>query len=562
MVQRVAIIGAGVSGLASIKCCLDEGLKPTCFERSDDIGGLWKFSETTKSGRISVYRSVITNTSKEMSCFSDFPFPENFPNYLHHSRLLDYFRMYAEHFDLLKYIHFKTTVHSVRKCPDFSASGQWEIVTEANGEQKSSIFDAVMVCTGHYTEPHLPLDSFPGIRNRFKGQCLHSWEYKDSDDFKEKRILVVGTGNSGGDIAVELSRVAAQVFLSTRSGTWVISRVSNQGFPLDMVFTTRFANCVEWLLPSALGSRIRRKKFSTWFNHENYSLLQKKSQELHLIVNDELPSCILCGAVMVKPNVKEFTEASAIFEDGTVMDNIDVVVFATGFTVSFPFLEESVHNVCKSKTSLYKYVFPPQLEKPTLAVLGFIQLTGSIMVGTELQARWVTRVFKGSNKLPQVSRMMTEVSKEKELLMKRGFSRDYNNIRSSFIVYMDEIASCIGVKPNVLLLFLMDPKLALEVFFGPCTPYQYRLVGPGKWGGARNAILTQWQRVLTPLRTRVVNDSPNQSSALGWFTLLGLPAFLGAIFLIFKYSPQLWFPGVSLNGDISFWARDFMKGGL
>lgn len=127
---------------------------------------------------------------------------------------------------------------------------------------------------------------------------------------------------------------------------------------------------------------------------------------------------------------------------------------------------------------------------------------------------------------------------------------------------MDEIASCIGVKPNVLLLFLTDPKLALEVFFGPCTPYQYRLVGPGKWGGARNAILTQWQRVLTPLRTRVVNDSPNQSSALGWFTLLGLPAFLGAIFLIFKYSPQLRFPGVCLNGDISFWARDFMKGGL
>uniref|UniRef100_A0A8C0IW36 Flavin-containing monooxygenase n=1 Tax=Chelonoidis abingdonii TaxID=106734 RepID=A0A8C0IW36_CHEAB len=105
--KRVAVIGAGVCGLSSIKCCLDEGLEPTCFERSSDIGGLWRFEENPEEGRASIYKSVIINTSKEMMCFSDFPIPANFPNYMHNSKIMEYLRMYADHFDLLKYIRFK-----------------------------------------------------------------------------------------------------------------------------------------------------------------------------------------------------------------------------------------------------------------------------------------------------------------------------------------------------------------------------------------------------------------------------------------------------------------------
>ncbi|XP_061307877.1 dimethylaniline monooxygenase [N-oxide-forming] 2-like isoform X7 [Pezoporus flaviventris] len=276
MVRSVAIIGAGVSGLASVKCCLDEGLEPTCFERSEDIGGLWRYTSSMDSRRVSVYQSVITNTSKEMSCFSDFPCPEYFPSYLPHSLLMEYFRMYARHFDLLRHIHFKTTVLSVRKCPDFATSGQWEVVTETNGIQKSHIFDAVMVCTGHFQEPYLPLASFPGIDTRFKGQYLHSREYKDAEAFRGKRVLVVGIGNTGGDLSVELSHVAAKVFLSVRSSTWVVSRLSDQGFPLDMISTTRFNHFLDWLLPSALMRRIRFRKFNSWFNHANYGLASTK----------------------------------------------------------------------------------------------------------------------------------------------------------------------------------------------------------------------------------------------------------------------------------------------
>ncbi|NXG64516.1 FMO4 monooxygenase, partial [Hemiprocne comata] len=540
MVRRVAVIGAGVGGLASIKCCLEEGLEPTCFERSEDIGGLWRYADSMDSRRVSVYRSVITNTSKEMSCFSDFPCPEDFPSYLPHSLLMEYFRMYARHFDLLRHIRFKTTVLSVRKCLDFATSGQWKVVTETSGVQESHIFDAVMVCTGHYQEPYLPLASFPGIETHFKGQYLHSQEYKDMEAFRGKRVLVIGIGNTGGDLSVELSRVAAKVFLSARSSTWVFSRVSDHGFPFDMVNTTRFNHFLDWLLPSALTKRIKFRKFNSWFNHANYGLASTKSSKFKLIINEELPFCLLSGTIVLKPSVKEFTESSALFEDGTTEENIDVVLFATGYVFSFPFLEESVRSLFDDNRSLYKCIFPPQLEKPTLAIIGLVQLTGSLMVGTEMQARWVTGIFAGWNKLPPASRMMADVLKKKPPVKRNPSERE--NLKISFIGYIDEIASCAGVKPSVLKLLLTDPRLALAIFFGPCTPYQYRLVGRGKWSGARDAILTQWQRTLKPLRTRVVDDCSSGSSGWCWMCLLALPPALAVGFLLSKYPWQAWSP--------------------
>ncbi|XP_014126238.2 dimethylaniline monooxygenase [N-oxide-forming] 4 isoform X2 [Zonotrichia albicollis] len=540
MVRRVAVIGAGAGGLASVKCCLDEGLEPTCFESSEDIGGIWRYTDSTDSRRITVYRSVITNTSKEMSCFSDFPFPEDFPNYLPHSLVLEYLRMYAQHFDLLRHIRFQTTVLSVRKCPDFSTSGRWEVVTESHGVRESHVFDAVMVCTGHYQEPYLPLASFPGIESHFKGRYLHSWEYRDVQAFQGKRVLVLGIGNTGGDLSVELSRVAAKVFLSTRSHTWVASRVSDQGFPVDMVSTTRFNSFLDWLLPSALTRRIKFRKFNSWFNHTNYGLASSKSSKFKIIINEELPFCLLSGAVVLKPNVKEFTESSAVFEDGTTEGNIDVVLFATGYNFSFPFLEESVRGSIHDNRSLYNCIFPPQLEQPTLAIIGLIQLTGSIMVGSEMQARWVTGVFAGWNKLPPPSRMMAEVLKRKPAVKRNPSERE--NLKMSFISYVDKIAACAGVKPSVLRLLLTDPKLGLAIFFGPCSPYQYRLQGRGSWSGARAAILTQWQRSLRPLRTRVLRDSSSSSWGWSWMCLLALPAALTAAWLCSKYPQAGWSP--------------------
>ncbi|NXI69150.1 FMO5 monooxygenase, partial [Anseranas semipalmata] len=494
MARRVAIIGGGSSGLCAIKACLDEGLEPVCFERSRDIGGLWRFEEQPEEGRASIYRSVIINTSKEMMCFSDFPVPDDFPNYMHHSKIMEYFRMYAQRFDLLRHIRFRTSVRRVAKCPDFAATGRWEVVTESEGKQESSVFDAVLVCTGHHTDAHLPLHAFPGIE-KFKGRYLHSRDYKDPQDFMDKRVVVIGIGNSGSDLAVEISQTAKQVFLSTRRGAWIFNRVGQQGYPIDIIFTTRMMAFMKQLVTSSMASDFAEKQLNMRFDHAHYGLKPKhRVLDQHPTINDDLPNRIISGRVRVKPNVQEFTETSAVFEDGT-REDIDAVVFATGYSFSFPFLEGYV-KVVENQVSLYKFMFPVDLEKPTLAFIGFIQPLGAIMPISELQCRWATRVFKGLNTLPPRHDMEADIKHKKEEMAKRYVASQRHTIQVDYIPYMDELACQLGAKPNLLALFLTDPTLALEVLLGPCTPYQYRLRGPGAWQGARAAILTQRQRVV------------------------------------------------------------------
>ncbi|RMC08286.1 hypothetical protein DUI87_14527 [Hirundo rustica rustica] len=530
--MRVAVVGAGVSGLAATKCCLDEGLEPTCFEQSQDIGGLWRYTEHIEAGRPSLYPSVISNTSKEMSAFSDFPFPEHFPVFLPNALLLDYLRRYAERFSLREHIKFGTTVVSIRKRPDFATTGQWDVVTEAGGKQTSDVFDAVMVCSGNFWEPSLPLQCFPGIE-RFRGQYFHSRQYKHPDVFQGKRVLVVGMGNSGVDIAVEASRVAAKVIISTSRGAWLLSRVFEHGYPWDMILNTRFMTLIKTNLPGPLSWWFINYKVNQWFNHENYGLQPERSWLVREpVLNDDLPSYILTGRITIKPGVKEFKDNSVLFHNCPEEEPIDIVVFCTGYNVSFPFLEESVVRVENKHASLYKYVFPTHLQKPTLAVLGLIKPLGSITPVAEMQARWVSRVFKGLCQLPSQSIMEKEVNEQKKNKV-RWFGLTFDEVlKTEWLVYLDTLASFIGAKPSVLGLLCTDPWLALTIFFGPCSSYQFRLGGPGRWEGARQAILTQWDRVLKPTRTRVPAGSSSSFPSL--LIVVGFLLLLAAVIFGFQ----------------------------
>ncbi|XP_077188363.1 flavin-containing monooxygenase 5-like [Paroedura picta] len=504
MAKTVAVIGAGASGLTAIKCCLEEGLRPTCFERSEDIGGLWRFRECDIDGQASIYKSLTINTSKEMMSYSDFPIPADFPNYMHHSKVMEYFRMYAKRFNLLEYIRFKACVRQIKKRPDFPVTGQWEVVTEIYGKRESAIFDAILVCTGHHVYPYFPLDSFPGVK-KFKGKMMHSREYKHPEEFRNQRILVIGLGNSGADISVDLSHITKQIFLSTRTGTWVVNRVSDDGYPLDVVHFTRFKTMLRQTLPAALVNLWGERKLNTRFNHENYGIKpQHRFLSRYPIAADDLPNAIISGRVLMKPNVKEFTERGVIFEDGSREENIDVVIFATGYNFSFPFIDESIMNVKNNTVPLYKFVFPPCMERPTLAIVGLLQPLGAIMPIAELQARWATRVFKGLIKLPSVDAMMDDIAKKVKKNESWYAPSQHISLQVQYVDHVDELAALSGVRPNLLSLFLMDPKLAWKVFFGPCSPAQFRLNGPGKWDGAREAILTQNERIVRATKTRAV----------------------------------------------------------
>uniref|UniRef100_A0A8D0AC41 Flavin-containing monooxygenase n=1 Tax=Sander lucioperca TaxID=283035 RepID=A0A8D0AC41_SANLU len=465
MVQKVAVIGAGISGLTSIKACLDEGLEPTCFESSHDIGGLLRFKEKPEPGRANIYQSVVITSSKEIMSLSDFP-----PLQL---------SSVCEACVRVRVCVCQTTVVSVRQTPDSAATGQWEVETERReGQRETRVFDAVMVCTGHFTQPHLPLSDFPGTRNHYIPYFLsHLNETHCSCCYSNSYSLT-------------------NVYLSTRSGAWVVSRVGQRGLPADLVGTSRMDMMIQKLFPSWINGMVEKKLDET-FDHALYDFFEQIP-----VVNDDLPARIISGRVQVKPNVKEFCGSSVVFVDGSIIDEVDVVVFATGYNYSFPFLPPALQAKSGYRLRLYKHVFPPALTQPTLAVVGFIHSLGAINPLAEMQARWATRVFKGFTTLPSEETMMKEIEKDTQ-----------NPLQVDYIPYLDSLAEQVGVRPNILWLFLKDPRLALEVWLGPCTPYQYRLTGPGRWAGARQAILTQWERVLQPFRTRLVPKPETRASS-------------------------------------------------
>uniref|UniRef100_UPI00358E7603 flavin-containing monooxygenase 5-like isoform X4 n=1 Tax=Myxine glutinosa TaxID=7769 RepID=UPI00358E7603 len=418
MAKRVCIIGAGLSGLTTIKCCLNEGLEPTCFEMGDDIGGLWKYQENVEEGRGNVFYSLITNSSKEFMAYSDFPTPENFPNFLAHTHMFQYLQAYAKEFKLNERIHLKTKVEAVTKTEDFQSSGQWNVTTvDENGIKNDMVFDAVMVCSGHNYNPNMPMDSFPGIEN-FKGKIIHSKDYKKPSAYAGKNVLVIGFGNSGGDIATEVSEHASQVFLSTRRGAWVLGRISDRGYPYDLLLLTRWKNLLRHYIPWDMFLKFEERNANFRFDHKIF------------------------GA---NPTFRFATDPRSMFLDVNV---------------------------------------------PVCLRTGLISL-------------------------PDEAEMLKEISQEQEI-----YSHKFPNLKRHTIeiedcpAYTDDLASQIGVRPRLLPLFLKDPGLALKIFFGPLTNYQFRLQGPGRWEGAAQAIRTQDHRVMVPFPGGSVTCSNTQGFGL------------------------------------------------
>uniref|UniRef100_A0A914WW04 Flavin-containing monooxygenase n=1 Tax=Plectus sambesii TaxID=2011161 RepID=A0A914WW04_9BILA len=501
--KKVAIIGAGASGLPAIKVCLEDGFEPVCFEKSGDIGGLWRYKPGECDGEASVMKSTVINSSKEMTAYSDFPPPPDFANYMHNTKMLEYFQRYADHFQLKPYIRFHHSVLDVSRAPDFNTTGRWVVTfKDQSGVEKQETFDGVLLASGHHVDPYSP-KPWPG-QESYTGSVLHSHSFKDHRGYEDKRVVVVGVGNSGGDIAVELSRIAAQVYLVTRRGTWVVNRIFDKGLPVDLQ-TTRFTQAAKNLLPDALTNYILESKLEQRFDHAKYGL--KPAHRVfgaHVTVNDELPNRIACGTIIVKPNIARFTTNGVVFEDGTSVENIDAVIMSTGYSFSFPYAEGGkLISVDENRVRLYKFMYPPQLAgKNTLAVLGLIQPLGSIMPISELQARVFCQVLAGSAELPDERGMNADVDMTLTKMAKRFVASRRHTIQVDYVPYMDELASLIGAYPDLKALALSDPLLALKVVFGPTVPYQYRLNGPHTWNGAREAIMQCSERVDAATRTR------------------------------------------------------------
>ncbi|KAL1481895.1 hypothetical protein MTO96_015211 [Rhipicephalus appendiculatus] len=440
---RVAVIGAGASGLTALKACLEEGLDAVCYEKTEDLGGLWTYREHNVDGVASVMFSTTTNSSKELSAFSDFPPPSQYPNYMHHSLVCQYLNDYADTFGLRSYVRCLHSVTKVNPTSDHDETGRWELLVHDIEE-------------GH--------DPRGNLRRRHGNTSGPS-------DSSVPKVLVVGLGNSGCDVAVELSAIADSVYVSTRRGCWTIPRVASRGEPFDTANVRRSWNWLFHRLPYSIVCSVCEREANQRFDHALYNLAaQHRIHGQHATISDALPSKILNGTIVVKGDVRCFTEDGVVFEDDhKVATVVDVVILATGYTAHFPFIDDSVLPVRDNRVRLYK---------------------------------WAAGVFAGRYTLPAVQVMEEDVDLRELRVRERYIPGSRHARQVDWIEYMDEMAELVGCKPRLGRLLLTDPALAWACVFGPCLPYQYRLHGPGPWPRARQQILDFWENYRLGLETR------------------------------------------------------------
>ena len=193
------------------------------------------------------------------------------------------------------------------------------------------------------------------------------------------------------------SLMLIQVYLSTRRGSWIIKRVSDNGLPFDCAHFTRFENYLYSVLPINIVNSIHERRLNQQFDHELYGLKPAhRFTAQQPTASDDLPNRIIAGNVIVKTDIRRLNGRSVEFVDGSVADNIDAIICATGYLFGFPFIDHKAFEVRDNEVNLYKYVFPPDISPSTIAVIGCFQPLGGIMPMSEMQCRWVTRVFNVS----------------------------------------------------------------------------------------------------------------------------------------------------------------------
>lgn len=501
--KRVLVIGGGFCGIGSISHLKAEGMEPVCYERSNKYGGTWCYRKETMYGQASIMPTTIINHSKEMGALSNYPPRKEFSNYMKHSDLYQYIIDYAKHFDCEKYIQYNMEVLHIKKALDYEATGKW-MATAKNvitGQVTVDTFDGVFVATGHVNRPLIPKFAH---QEKFKGEILHTHSLKEVESFTGKNVVIVGMGCSALDAAVEISRVAKQVYLSSRSGSFIWNRVGRHGNPIDAMLLRRCftflldilpISLVSWYLQTFYNDVIFDHRF--YYSNPKYHIMSKEPA-----VNDHIASKLLSGSVIQKRNIREFTENGVFFDGDDGPTEVDVVCMATGYSWGFPFLEDGILTIDGDRTNLYKQMYPPQLPHPTLVFIGFVNPYGPGFPIGEIQIRWASYLLTGKGCLPSKDVMMNDIIKRYKANTKRYCPSKQLSLRVDFVQYCDEIAMQMGVKPNLLKYLFTDFPLFLKIVFGPSLSYQYRLEGHGKWEGAREAIMTSDERTQWPLRKK------------------------------------------------------------
>jgi dimethylaniline monooxygenase (N-oxide forming) len=418
----VCVIGAGSSGIAAAKALHERGIPFDCYEKSDQVGGNWVFGN--RNGMSSAYRSLHINTSRERMEYSDFPMPKSYPDFPHHTHIAEYFNDYVDRFGVRDRIVFETGVEHARRGDD----GVWTVTLDTGDTQT---YDALAVANGHHWDPRWPEPAFPG---EFNGKQMHAHYYVDNEDFRDKNVLVVGIGNSAMDIAVESSFVARKTFLSSRRGAYILPKYLF-GRPLDQIGVNSLTGRLPWGFRQAMLSTMYRVGVG---RVQDYGLPEPdhKLGDAHPTISADFLNRIAHGEMTWKPNIDRLEGDRVVFEDGSVED-IDIIVYCTGYKVTFPFFDEDFISAPDNDLPLFRRVFKPGIDN--LAFIGLLQPLGAIMPLAEAQGRWLASYLRGEYRLPPLAEMEADIRKERERMFRRYVASKRHTMQVDYDNYLYEL---------------------------------------------------------------------------------------------------------------------------
>ncbi len=398
---QVCLIGAGAAGLAAGKALKDRDIVFDWYEKGSYVGGLWQIDND--NGGAAAYATLHLNSSRPRTEYPSYPMPADWADYPPYHQVAQYFEDFADHFGLRERITFNTAVEHVE--PLDGGRDGWRVTTS---DGRTRTYEHVLVANGHHSSPRTP--QFEG---RFTGRSFHAHDYRDPSVFAGQRVLVVGVGNSGMDIACDACRTAQSVLLSTRHGVHVIPKYA-LGKPVDQLSSQVMAYvpfAVERLAYEAIVRLSTGRPQDRGLPEPDHRLLGA-----HPTVSAELYDRVGHGDITIKPDIERFDGSQVRFVDGSTAE-VDLVVFATGYDISLPFLDPAVFDPSGNRMPLYLRIVPPDL--PGLWFMGFIQTVGSGIPLTEYQARWVGDIIAGRLQMPDTQTMRAWIAQDQAAMAKR-----------------------------------------------------------------------------------------------------------------------------------------------
>ena len=387
---RVCVIGAGMSGLAAVEALARAGYEVTCFEAGSAVGGMWRYEND--GGSSAAYASLQTNTSRRRMRYPSLPMHDAVPEFPGHRDMLAYLESYADHNALARNIRFRSRVEKVARVRGAERE-EWEV--SARGATPGR-FDWVVVATGHYSAPAAP--ELPG---EFDGELAHVCRYRTPDRYAGRRVVVVGGAQSALDIVAEISTVARHTVLACDEVHHLFPR-RVFGRPLD-----EFDTAAALLLPLPVLRLLLRAIMRTGRAAPERGNLPPPRHRLFetrwpAVVSPAAAAAIAAQAFETRPRVSALAGEEVVFADGS-RTAADAVVFATGYRISFPFLDGELGHGSGWEFPLYRRILSPRA--PGLAFVGVLEPGPGLFEIVERQAQWLAAAIGGRVPLPDERRM-------------------------------------------------------------------------------------------------------------------------------------------------------------